>query len=154
MNEQVDGNIQRFKDFRKMLEMKELDAVVISTPDHWHAIQTIQACESGRDVYVEKPLTISIAEGRANGGGGLNGTAGLSQVGLQRRSSAAYAQLQETNQGQLHREDYNRQGIQGQQHGTGWYRQVSAEPAAGGAGLGYVAWTQGLAGLPGEYSSI
>ena len=90
MNEQVSGDIQRFKDFRKLLEMKDLDAVVISTPDHWHAIQTIQACESGKDVYVEKPLTISIVEGRRMVEAAERNSR-VVQVGLQRRSSAAYA---------------------------------------------------------------
>jgi len=55
---------RQFKDFRKLLEMQDLDAVVIATPDHWHALQTIQACEAGKDVYVEKPLSLRVAEGR------------------------------------------------------------------------------------------
>jgi predicted dehydrogenase len=56
---------KQFKDYRRLLEEKDLDAVVISTPDHWHALQTIQACEAGKDVYVEKPLSLCVAEGRA-----------------------------------------------------------------------------------------
>ncbi|MFW5726635.1 MAG: Gfo/Idh/MocA family protein, partial [bacterium] len=54
-----------YKDFRKLYENKDLDAVIIATPDHWHAIQTIQACQAGLDVYVEKPLANSIEECRA-----------------------------------------------------------------------------------------
>lgn len=50
------------KDFRKLLEDKELDAVIIGTPDHWHCLQTIYALEAGKDVYVEKPLANTIAE--------------------------------------------------------------------------------------------
>ena len=53
-----------YADFRKMYEDKNLDAVVISTPDHWHALQTILACAAGKDVYVEKPLTLFVREGR------------------------------------------------------------------------------------------
>jgi predicted dehydrogenase len=53
------------RDFRKMLEMKDLDAVVVGTPDHWHALPTIMACQAGKDVYVEKPLSVAIGEGRA-----------------------------------------------------------------------------------------
>jgi predicted dehydrogenase len=54
-----------FADFRKLLEMKDLDAVMIATPDHWHALPAIRAFEAGKDVFVEKPLCYSIGEGRA-----------------------------------------------------------------------------------------
>src|SRR4051812_29198384 len=53
------------KDFRRILEIKDLDAVVIGTPDHWHPLITIMACQAGKDVYVEKPLAPSIGEGEA-----------------------------------------------------------------------------------------
>ena len=56
---------QTFKDFRKLLEMKELDAVFVVTPGHWHVIPAIQACAAGKDVFVEKPIGRTIAEGRA-----------------------------------------------------------------------------------------
>lgn len=51
-----------YKDFRKLYENKDLDAVIIGTPDHWHTLQTIYACEADLDVYVEKPLANSIEE--------------------------------------------------------------------------------------------
>lgn len=51
-----------YKDFRKMLEDKDIDAVIIGTPDHWHCLQTVYACQAGVDVYVEKPLANSIGE--------------------------------------------------------------------------------------------
>src|SRR6266576_4712443 len=53
------------KDFRAVLDRKDVDAVLIATPDHWHALPTVLACQAGKDVYVEKPLAKTIAEGRA-----------------------------------------------------------------------------------------
>ena len=54
-----------FKDFRRLLERHDIDAVMIATPDHWHALPFIAACQAGKDVFVEKPLSYSIGEGRA-----------------------------------------------------------------------------------------
>jgi predicted dehydrogenase len=59
------GKATPYKDFRRLLERKDLDAVFVTTPDHWHCIMTIAACEAGKDVYVEKPLGHNVAEGRA-----------------------------------------------------------------------------------------
>jgi predicted dehydrogenase len=58
------GSCEVFSDYRKLLDRKDIDAVVISTPDHWHALQVIHACQAGKDVYVEKPLSLTIVEGR------------------------------------------------------------------------------------------
>jgi predicted dehydrogenase len=58
------GTIATHGDFRRLLEMKEVDAAIIGTPDHWHALQTIMACQAGKDVYCEKPLSLTIREGR------------------------------------------------------------------------------------------
>jgi len=52
-------------DFREILKNKEIDAVIIATPDHWHAVQAIMAAEAGKDIYCEKPLSLTIKEGRA-----------------------------------------------------------------------------------------
>jgi predicted dehydrogenase len=81
------GRAARFADYRRLLELKELDAVVINTPDHWHALQTIHACEAGKDVYVEKPLSLVVAEGRAMVNAAKRHHR-VVQVGIHRRSSA------------------------------------------------------------------
>jgi len=92
MTEKLGANVARYKDFRRLLEHKDIDAVVISTPDHWHAIQTIMACEAGKDVYVEKPLSITIVEGRKMVEAAKRHKR-VVQVGLHRRSSLTYQQL-------------------------------------------------------------
>ncbi len=58
------GNARKYPDFRALLDDREVDAVVISTPDHWHALMTMMACAAGKDVYVEKPLSLFVREGR------------------------------------------------------------------------------------------
>ena len=85
---------KRFKDYRKLLELKDVDAVVISTPDHWHALQTIQACESGKDIFVEKPISLRVAEGRAMVEA-VQRHGRVCQSGLVRRSSAMYREVAE-----------------------------------------------------------
>ena len=58
------GQAKAYRDFRELLDHQPMDAVLIATPDHWHAIQTIKACRAGLDVYVEKPLSLTVNEGR------------------------------------------------------------------------------------------
>src|SRR6516225_10220499 len=53
-----------YGDFRRMLENKDIQGIVVATPDHWHALLTIMACAAGKDVYVEKPMTVFIDEGK------------------------------------------------------------------------------------------
>src|SRR5215213_3632681 len=57
--------IKTYTDYRKLLEQKDIDAVIIGTPDHWHALIMIAACQAGKDVYVEKPVGNSIGECRS-----------------------------------------------------------------------------------------
>jgi len=58
------GKVRKTGDFRAVLDAKDIDAVVIAPPDHWHAIPAIEACKAGKDVYVEKPLGQNVREGR------------------------------------------------------------------------------------------
>jgi hypothetical protein len=54
-----------YNDFRELLGRKDIDAVVIATPDHWHAIPVLEACKAGKDIYCEKPLSLTIHEAKA-----------------------------------------------------------------------------------------
>ncbi|HYP13253.1 MAG TPA: Gfo/Idh/MocA family oxidoreductase, partial [Bryobacteraceae bacterium] len=56
---------QTFTDYREMLKQKNLDIVIVATPDHWHALPVIAALQSGVDVYCEKPISVDIVEGQA-----------------------------------------------------------------------------------------
>jgi predicted dehydrogenase len=81
----IGTNPAQTKEYRKVLERKDVDAVVICTPDHWHAIQMIEACRAGKDVYVEKPLSLCVAEGRAMVRAARE-TKRVTQCGIHRRS--------------------------------------------------------------------
>ena len=61
----VGNGCEAYRDYRGLLDRKDIDAVIIASPDHWHAVQTVHACEAGKHVYVEKPASCTIAEGRA-----------------------------------------------------------------------------------------
>ena len=75
-----------FDDYRKMLKEKDLDIVLIATPDHWHALPMIAAVEAGADVYVQKPISVDIAEGKAMVAAARKHKR-VVQVGTQRRST-------------------------------------------------------------------
>jgi predicted dehydrogenase len=83
------GDLPTYKDFRHVLDRKEVDAVIVASPDHWHALQTVMACQAGKDVYVEKPIATTVAEGRAmvNAARKYNRVV---QVGTQQRSGDHY----------------------------------------------------------------
>src|SRR5436190_2353900 len=73
------------KDYRAILDRKDIDAVLIGAPDHWHVPMTVDACNAGKDVYVEKPLTHDLAEGAAVIEA-QNRNRRIVQVGTQQRS--------------------------------------------------------------------
>jgi len=87
--EMTQGKAKTYTDYRALLDSKDVDAVLIATPDHWHARMAIDACHAGKDVYVEKPLTFKIEEGhdiiKA-----VKASNRVFQVGLQQRSGAHY----------------------------------------------------------------
>ena len=90
--DQFGPNVRRYSDYRRLLEDKNVDAVMIATPDHQHAIMTIDAIHAGKDVYCEKPLSATIVEGRAM----VNAQKASKQVvavGLNRRGSDAFRKL-------------------------------------------------------------
>jgi predicted dehydrogenase len=75
-----------YGDFREMLKEKDLDVVLIGTPDHWHALSMIAACEAGADVYVQKPISVDVREGEAMVAAARKHNR-VVQVGMQRRST-------------------------------------------------------------------
>jgi predicted dehydrogenase len=81
-------------DFRKLLERKDVDAVVVASGDHWHALHTMMACAAGKDVYVEKPLHLFVREGEWMQKVAAR-TKRIVQVGTQQRSAAHYARAKE-----------------------------------------------------------
>src|SRR5438876_6892686 len=92
--ELVGGHIAQDSDFRKLVEDKNVDAVVVATPDHWHALMTMMACAAGKDVYVEKPLTLFVREGRWMVEVARRHKR-VVQVGTQQRSGAHYQRARE-----------------------------------------------------------
>ena len=77
---------RQFSDYRKMLAEKDLDIVLIATPDHWHALPMIEACKSGVDIYVQKPISVDIVEGQSMVAAARKYKR-VVQVGTQRRST-------------------------------------------------------------------
>jgi predicted dehydrogenase len=75
-----------YHDYREMLKEKDLDIVLIGTPDHWHALPMIAACEAGADIYVQKPISVDVAEGKAMVAAARK-HGRVVQVGTQRRST-------------------------------------------------------------------
>src|SRR5206468_4302494 len=92
------ADCRSFGDFRQVLDLKDIDAVLVGTPDHWHAIPTVLACQAGKDVYVEKPLAHNIREGRAMVEAARKYNR-VVQAGTQHRSSDHYREAAKIVQG-------------------------------------------------------
>jgi predicted dehydrogenase len=129
------GNPRRYRDYRRLLDDRDIDAVVITTPEHWHAIMAIDACDAGRDVYVEKPCAHHIRDGRLMVDAARRGNR-VVQVGTQQRSGAHFQRVikyvQDGRIGDIH-------------YATCWHhspRSTPAAPVKGGppAGMDWDLW--------------
>ena len=85
-------NVKMYGDFRDMVADKDIDAVIVSTPDFWHALPAIAAARAGKDVYLQKPLSLTIQEGRALSDT-IHRTGRILQVGSQQRSQSPWPQF-------------------------------------------------------------
>jgi predicted dehydrogenase len=83
-----------FKDFRQVLDQKDIDAVLVATPDHWHGLVAVAACQAGKDAYVEKPLAHNVKEGRAIVEAARRSKR-IVQHGTQHRTAPHYREVQE-----------------------------------------------------------
>ena len=88
------SNVLATTDYRRILDRKDIDAVVVATPDQWHVLITVHACQAGKDVYVEKPLGVTIGEGRAAVQAARKYNR-VVQIGTQQRSWTHYAEAVE-----------------------------------------------------------
>src|SRR5678815_4274239 len=84
-----------YSDYREMLKEKDLDIVLIGTPDHWHALNMIAACEAGADLYCQKPISVDVIEGEAMLAAARKHQR-VVQIGTQRRSTPHLMEARET----------------------------------------------------------
>jgi predicted dehydrogenase len=113
------GKTTGYSDFRKLLERKDIDAVIVATPEHWHGIPMIMACQAGKDVYVEKPTSHTVYEGRKM----VEAAAKYNRVvscGTQQRSGEHFKQVAEMIQaGKIGRVTY----VEAYLYGLGFTRE-------------------------------
>ena len=88
----VGDRCKTYKDFRRLLDDRDVDAVVIATPDHWHAVIAVRAAEAGKDIYCEKPLSLTIREARAMVDA-VRRHGRVFQTGSQQRSASPWPQF-------------------------------------------------------------
>jgi len=122
--------VATYKDFRQVLDRKDIDVVVIATPDHWHALPTIMACQAGKDVYVEKPISVTIDEGRKMVQAARKYNR-IVQVGTQQRSGVHYHHAAELiRSGQLGKVTFVRTWNYGNSSPDGISNPPDSEPPA------------------------
>jgi predicted dehydrogenase len=120
-----------YKDFRQLLERKDMDAVIIGSPDHWHALHSVMACQAGKDVYVEKPLSLTVSEGRKMVEAARKYNR-VVQVGTQQRSGPHFQKAVELIwHGQIGKITFVRTWNYGNQYPKGFGNPPDSEPPAG-----------------------
>jgi len=128
---QRDQTAQTYTDARALLDRKDIDAVIVGSPDHWHALHTIMACQAGKDVYVEKPLSLVVEEGRAMVTGARKYNR-VVQVGTQQRSGTHFQKaVQLLWDGQIGHIHFVRTWNYGNQYPKGFGNPPDSDPPAG-----------------------
>jgi predicted dehydrogenase len=128
---QMAPQAKTYHDFRDLLAAKDIDAVNISTPDHWHAYMTVEACKAGKDVYVEKPISVSVEEGRLMVEAARKYNR-VVQVGTQQRSGVHFARAREiVRSGRLGKISFVRTWNYSNEYPEGIGNPPDAEPPAG-----------------------
>jgi predicted dehydrogenase len=124
----VGESCDAYNDFRRILERDDIDFVVISTPDHWHSLPSIYACEAGKDVYCEKPMSLTIKEGRAMCNAAER-YGRVTQIGTQQRGGTHFQRAVEVVQsGALGRICLTRTWIIGNGGSMGWPQDSDPPP--------------------------
>ncbi len=129
-------DVQVYQDFRKALENKDIDCVSLATPNHWHALQTVWACQAGKHVYVEKPATHNVAEGRKIIEAAYKYNR-IVQHGVQLRSSTAIREAVQLLRDGVIGNVYMARGLVYRWRPSVGYQGISAVPA----GLDYDMWS-------------
>jgi predicted dehydrogenase len=134
--EQIAGKAPRTeKDFRRLLDDKEIDAIAVAAPDHWHALMTVMGCQAGKDVYCEKPVSHNVVEGRRMVEAARKYKR-IVQAGTQRRSSQDVADaVAYVQSGSIGKVGLARAWIHQQRHAIG-----RGKPGPVPAGLDYEMW--------------
>jgi predicted dehydrogenase len=125
------GKAQTFKDFRQLLDQKDIDVVINATPDHWHALATVEACKAGKDAYTEKPICVAVEEGKKMVEAARKYKR-VVQVGLWQRSNAHFQKAAEVVQsGALGKVSYVRTWNYSNIYPEGIGNPPDGEPPAG-----------------------
>ena len=125
------GKAACYKDFRRLLDDKTIDAVLIGTPDHWHALPMVEACKAGKDVYVEKPICVAVEEGQKMVAAASKYKR-VVQVGLWQRSNLHFLKAAELVQsGVLGKVSFVRTWNYGNNYPDGQGTYADSDPPAG-----------------------